>query len=256
MIPESFIIYASDILAATESPLSSSKVVELSRRYSIEYDVRVPYESLPFPKGVPNKRSALKENIMAFAPQQQYAILSELCDLSFFSENKEVKDLKIKLISRYSHLHVNNDPNKINESLLEETAHWLAGYPNSLKVYEQALLKYNNRIFERNLLDDLRLSLELLLKSILRNEKSFENQTAEIGQFIQSRKASKELNNMFLKLIDYYAKYNNTYVKHNDLVLENEIEIIFEMTSSFMKLAKDEAFKQAMQDTLRRILAA
>ena len=40
---------------------------------------------------------------------------------------------------------------------------------------------------------------------------------------------------MFVKLIDYYSKQNNTYVKHDDAVIENEIEIIFEMTSSFMK---------------------
>ena len=89
--------------------------------------------------------------------------------------------------------------------------------------------------FQRNLLDDLRLSLELLLKSIIGNNKSLENQLGDIGTFIQSKNGSKELNNMFVKLIDYYSKYNNTYVKHDDAVIENEIEIIFEMTSSFMK---------------------
>jgi hypothetical protein len=41
---------------------------------------------------------------------------------------------------------------------------------------------------------------------------------------------------MFVKLIDYFAKYQNTYVKHNDAVIESEIEFIYEMTSSFMKL--------------------
>ena len=40
---------------------------------------------------------------------------------------------------------------------------------------------------------------------------------------------------MFVKLIDYFSKYHNTYVKHDDAVIENEIEIIFEMTCSFMK---------------------
>ena len=40
---------------------------------------------------------------------------------------------------------------------------------------------------------------------------------------------------MFLKLIDYYCKYQNFYVKHDDAVIEEEIEFIFEITSSFMK---------------------
>ena len=85
-------------------------------------------------------------------------------------------------------------------------------------------------------MDDIRLSLELLLKSILGNDKSLENQLAEIGKFIQDHNGSKELTNMFVKLIDYFAKYQNTYVKHNDAVIESEIEFIYEMTSSFMKL--------------------
>jgi hypothetical protein len=40
---------------------------------------------------------------------------------------------------------------------------------------------------------------------------------------------------MFEKLIDYYTKYQNTYVKHDDSVLNTEVEFILEITSSFMK---------------------
>ena len=40
---------------------------------------------------------------------------------------------------------------------------------------------------------------------------------------------------MFLKLVGYYSKYQNSYVKHDDGVIEEEIEFIFEITSSFMK---------------------
>ncbi len=41
---------------------------------------------------------------------------------------------------------------------------------------------------------------------------------------------------MILKLIDYFTKYQNTYIKHNDNVNDKEIEFIFELTSSMMKL--------------------
>ena len=143
--------------------------------------------------------------------------------------------MKIKLVTRYGQLNEVGSSNEVNEALLEETKHWLKDYPDSLKLYQEALGKFNNQVFQRNLLDDLRLSLELLLKAIIGNNKSLENQLGEIGAFIQSRNGSKELNNMFVKLIDYYSKYNNTYVKHDDAVIENEIEIIFEMTCSFMK---------------------
>ena len=40
---------------------------------------------------------------------------------------------------------------------------------------------------------------------------------------------------MFGTLVDHYAKYHNSYVKHDDAVIEEEIDFIFEITSSFMK---------------------
>ena len=97
------------------------------------------------------------------------------------------------------------------------------------------LEKYQHGAFKRNLLDDLRLGLEKLLCSLLQNDKSLENQIPALGGYIKSRGGSPELANMFVKLVDYYAKYHNTYVKHDDTVIEEEIEFVLEITSSFMK---------------------
>lgn len=44
--------------------------------------------------------------------------------------------------------------------LVQETIHWLIQYPRSLKVYNEALVKYDNRIYERTILDDMRLAFE------------------------------------------------------------------------------------------------
>jgi len=90
-------------------------------------------------------------------------------------------------------------------------------------------------VFLRNSLDDLRLSLELLLQEIFGNSKSLENQINEVGSMVISKGGSKEFANMFQKLVEYYTKYQNTYIKHDDRVMELEIEFIFELTSSFMK---------------------
>ena len=74
-----------------------------------------------------------------------------------------------------------------------------------------------------------------MLKCILNNNKPIEKQFNDIGTYIKERHGSKELSNMFVKLIDYYSKYQNTYVKHNDLIIENEIEFVIEITCSFLK---------------------
>lgn len=40
---------------------------------------------------------------------------------------------------------------------------------------------------------------------------------------------------MIIKIIDYYTKFQNNHVKHNDAVNEKEIEFIIELTSVVMK---------------------
>lgn len=235
MIPSTFINYAADTIGETNYGLSGSKIAEFSSSYAIDFNIQIPYSEYPFPQDVKNKRTALRENLKKFSPEQQFKIIKELCELPQFGNNTSIKDLKIKLISRYGALGGENTKDEINESLVEETQHWLADFPEALKVYNECLNKYSDSIHQRNLLDDLRLSLEILLKKLLGNEKSLENQIADLGKYINDRNGSKELNNMFLKMIDYFSKYQNTYVKHNDNVNENEIEILIELASSFMK---------------------
>ena len=70
------------------------------------------------------------------------------------------------------------------------------------------------------------------MQDLLGNNRSLENQTSQIGRFVKARGGSPEFTNMFVKLLDYYMKYQ---MKHDDAVIEEEIEFLFELTSSFMK---------------------
>lgn len=234
-LPATFVQHAADILGDTTTGLSGAQIVRATAAYAVEYSVHVPHPTYPFEAG--NKRTALYENVMAFAPSQRYRILKELCDHPSFgsSPNAERKALKIRLVTRYRHLDPKDTASEVNETLVEETKHWLGGFREALSLYEQALEKYEHRAFNRNLLDDLRLSLEKLLRVLFSNEKSLENQVPLVGSYIKQRGGSPELANMFVKLIDYYAKYHNSYVKHDDAVVEEEIEFVLEITSSFMK---------------------
>ncbi len=233
-IPVIFIKYASDILGDTANGLSGTNIISATTNYAVEYDVNLPHSSIG---SAPNKRTVLYDNLKVFSGNQQYRIIKELCDHPSLSSElvNKIGELKNRLYIKYSHLSDKSLPSEVNEKLIQETRCWLNGYSKSLDVYSQALEKYEHRVFQRNLLDDLRLSLELLLKDIFDNSRSLENQTSFVGAFIKERNGSSEFNNMFLKLLDYYAKYNNTYIKHDDAVIEEEIEFILEITSSFMK---------------------
>ena len=229
-LDDSFLTYASDILAETNSGLSGMKIVEYCNSYAITFNRIIPYGSYPF--DAPNKRTVLRENLRAFEAAEQFRIIKELSELPAFTENEQAKTLRLTLFKRYGNLATE----KISETeLIQTTKHWLSGHPNALKQYESALTKYEGGIFERNTLDDIRLSFELLVKDLLGNEKSLENQIGGICGILDKCGTSVELKNMVQKIIDYYTKFQNNHVKHDDAVNENEIEYVIELTSVIMK---------------------
>lgn len=230
-----FLDHASGVLAETNHGLTGPEIVRVVGSYAIEFNVDVPHARDPF--DAPNKRTALFDNLMAFSEAQRYRIISDLCDhpSSHLRNAEAARALKLALMSRYGYLDTQTLGAEVNEELLEQTRHWLGSFPGVLEVFNQALQKYAERVFVRNLLDDLRLALEKLVQELLENSKSLENQIAALGSFVKGRGGSPELSNMFLKLVDYYCKYQNTYVKHDDAVIEEEVEFIIEITAAFMK---------------------
>jgi hypothetical protein len=233
-IPTAFLQFAATEL--TSNGLTGSKIVDICSAYAVDFSVDIPHARYPFPPLVPNKRTALLDNLLRFAPKQQYQIVRELCDrLDPHGTVGSLVALKVKLLTEYSEFVDQDNASAIHKTLVVETSHWLGAYPDVRKLFEEALQKHDQGIFRRNTLDDLRLALEILVRTIFANGKTLENQIPHVGLFIKSNGGSPQLANMFEKLVDYYTKYQNTYVKHDDAVITAEIEFIFEITSSFMK---------------------
>lgn len=225
-----FLSHAADVLA---QELSGTQIVRITSAYAVDYTVDLPHATYPFQ--APNKRTALFENLRPFAPAQQYQIIRELCDrVTSEAENPKAAELKLKLMAQYGHLS-GEEASDLNRPLIIETRHWLDDFPEVKKLYDEALQKHTHGVYTRNALDDLRLALEKLLHALFGNAKSLENQLSSVGSFIKTEGGSRELANMLEKLIEYYTKYQNTYVKHDDAVLNAEVEFVLEITSSFMK---------------------
>lgn len=230
-LPITFLMHACKVLGDTDEGFSGSNIVNILSAFAIEYNVEIPHCKYPFE--APNKRTALLENIKSFNAEQQYHILSELCKDLKQSQRLAVQELNKMLRQRYGMLDLESVA--FDKALVSDTQHWLSKYPNALKSYIDAIEKRQKGIYQRNLLDDLRLALELLLKDILNNGKSLENQKSELGAFIEDIRGSKEFTNMFVKLIEYFSKYQNEHVKHDDQVVEIEIDFMVDITSAFMK---------------------
>lgn len=222
---------ACDIIGDTDEGLSGSQIIRYSLDYAYKYDVSLNHPTYPFAKSVANKRTALYENLLCFTEDQQLHIIKELCELPKFESNNKIVELKNNIIRRTSNAPYLN----LNTTTIDTTLLWLDGFPDVLKPYQDALSKYKAGIYQRNILDDMRLSLEILVKKLLNNGKSLENNKNEIGQRLKQQNAPTELREMVTTLITHYTNYQNNHVKHNDNVKENEIEFVIEFTSSMMK---------------------
>ena len=231
VISDLFLVQASDILGDTNYGLTTSKILRILSSFAVDYNVDIPHSALPIK--APNKRTALLENLRCFNSNQQYRILTELFKEESQVQREVVNNFAKLLRQRYGML--DEESVEFDKALSSDTSHWLSRFPTSLKLYNTALDKRRQFIYERNLLDDLRLSLELLLKSILNNNKSLENQKNDLGIFVDKIGGSQEFTNMFVRLVDYFCKYQNEHVKHNDKVIELEIDFIVDIASSFMK---------------------
>ena len=124
---------------------------------------------------------------------------------------------------------------EIDEILIRDNLKGLEAFPDAYKLYKKALTDFNSGNDERHILDDLRLSVEYFLRSILGNEKTLENQIPFLGKYQKDKGISSEISNTFQKLIEIFGKYQNNYVKHHDKVKHSEIEFIFNLTNTFYR---------------------
>ena len=123
----------------------------------------------------------------------------------------------------------------LDEKLINDNLDWLSAHPKSYETFKMSLMEIGIQGKERNVVDHLRLSLELLLKDIFNNGKSLENQKSDIGNYLKSKNISPEISNLLERVLDYYAKYQNNKAKHDCAVLSSEVEFILYLTGTVMR---------------------
>ncbi|MDP4039397.1 MAG: hypothetical protein Q8P57_02355 [Candidatus Pacearchaeota archaeon] len=174
-----------------------------------------------------SKKSQSTNNQLYLAYQNILKDIKSL--LSSLSLNVRIKEINGN-ISFYS-----IGAKLLDDKVVDESICWLKDYPEVLKNFNSALEKYQRKEYKRNLIDDLRLSLELLLRNILKNKKNLEKQNEELGKYLESKGINKEIRNMYWILLDKYSKYQNEYAKHNDKVKEEELEFMIYLTGTFIR---------------------
>lgn len=127
----------------------------------------------------------------------------------------------------------------LDQGTVNDVLAWLKNYPKVAKDFEEALKIYldGDAAKYRNLLDNLRFALEQLLKEVLHNKKSLENQQKELLTWLKKRGIHQEIVNLYNQLLfGQYCMYQNEAVKHNEAFSHDEIEFMIYLTGTFMRL--------------------
>jgi hypothetical protein len=133
------------------------------------------------------------------------------------------------------------------ESFLETeavntTLQWLSLYPDVSRPFEQAIAMHDakNSDTYRNLLDNLRVAMEQLLRVVLHNKKSFENQQGELEAWLKQHGVNTYIITMYNYLLfNPYSNFQNNSVKHKRdewVPSQAEIEFFIYLTGTFMRL--------------------
>lgn len=172
------------------------------------------------------KDASIQGKLPTFA--KELKMISALTPVASFSISRRGKKITI---------YPNGDP-LLDQEVVNYSLSKLEEYPNSAKYFEKALRIYQSSDEDnyRELLDNLRFSLEQFLKEVLKNKKSLENQNSFILPWLKDRGIHKQTVNLYNTLLNQYCSYQNDAVKHNENFSVDEIEFMIYLTGNFMRL--------------------
>jgi len=126
----------------------------------------------------------------------------------------------------------------LDERVINDNLDWLENHPAASKHFASALEIYlkKDKSKYRNLLDELRSSLEKLVRGILGRKSNLENLGTPLLQWMEDKGAHVQIRNLFEKLLACYTQYHNDAVKHGEGWSEKDIEYMIYQTGVFMRL--------------------
>lgn len=122
-----------------------------------------------------------------------------------------------------------------DESLIIDNLIWLDRYKVTKEHFSKALKMQRKKQNYRNIIDELRFSLESFFQQLFSNKKTLENQKENIGSFLKTHNVSSIIANMYIKLLDLYTNYNNDNAKHGNNIIGYEVDYLIYLTGSFIR---------------------
>ena len=122
-----------------------------------------------------------------------------------------------------------------SEGIIPLTSAVLENHPKVKEEYDKGIHNFSNNGYIRNTLDSMRLSIELLLKDLCKNNCSLENQSNSLKDFLKDY-CNIEIVTFIWKEIQQISKYHNNHVKHDNSLKKYEVEYVIGQISEIIVL--------------------
>lgn len=196
------IMLLNDIEDQIKDMFSGNELITLTNEFAKSVGENVTIQVV----GFNSKKDILSKNISDMSDNAKIKFFDQLKTIERVSDNPKLVMKIDELIASKSPL-IENTRNNITNLLSDYSS-------NITTAWKESVIFYNDQKY-RGALDSIRLTLELLLKKLLENDKSLENQKALLGKFLKEHNVSIQFVNLFLRELDMYEKIQNDEVKHN-----------------------------------------
>ena len=215
------LVLLNDVEDQISQHFSANELIDLTYEFAKSYNKSIHIDEPNY--GSFNKKEILSTNLNVLSDNEKIEFLSQIKYHSRLCEDDFLRD-EIDLLVKDASNGVIKARNSF--STLLET------YSIDLKNQWQRTYRFYDHLDYRNALDNMRLTIELLIKRITGSEASLENQKSALGKFFEDKDISKEVRNLFFKMLDMYEKIQNHEAKHNLPQNLNSKEIKFLMNQS------------------------
>lgn len=123
-----------------------------------------------------------------------------------------------------------------DDALVSEVLNWLNDYPETQKVYSNALRQYSEGVYIRDVADNLRKSLEAFLQEFLGNDKNLKNNKTTICKLLGEKGLNPNIGGFYHDIINKYDTLNNEIAKHHDAVDKNVLEFLLYQTGILIRM--------------------
>jgi len=127
----------------------------------------------------------------------------------------------------------------LDDNLVNDSLHWLSKYPEVRRLFANALRNFSkdNLTDEdaRSIYEDLRASLEKLIKLILGNSKNLENNKNEIEKWLKEKGTHVHVIRAFNYIMNAYSMFMND-AKHASKYNSNDLEFMVYQTAIMMRM--------------------